>query len=72
LVVVDRLDAWDSTPIIFTGYTIFMITVFTGLSLFGVPFLIDGAMVYFWWINFIPTLIIDTATLLRHLHRMMN
>ena len=70
MAVVDSLGAWDSTPLIFTGYTIFLITVFTGLSLFGVPFLTDGAMIYFWWINFIPTLLINTATLLRHLHRM--
>jgi len=70
LAVVDGLDIWDSTPLIFTGYTIFLIIIFACLSFLGVPFLPDGAMAYFWWINFIPTLIIDTATLLRHLHRM--
>jgi len=71
LAVVDRLGAWDSTPLIFTGYTIFMIIIFACLSFLGVSFLPDGAMIYFWWINFIPTLLIDTTILLRHLHRMI-
>ena len=72
MAVVDSLGAWDSTPLIFTGFTIFMITVFACLSFLSVPFFPYGGMNYFWIIDFIPTLIIDTATLLRHLHRMMN
>ena len=72
MAVVDSLGAWDSTPLIFTGFTIFMITVFACLSFLGVSFLPYPGMTLFWCVTFIPTLLIDTAALLRHLHRMMN
>jgi len=70
--VIESLDVWDSTPLIFTGFTIVMITVFACLSFLGVPFLPYPGMALFWCVTFIPTLLIDTAALLRHLHRMMN
>ena len=72
MAVVDSLGAWDSTPLIFTGFTIFMITVFACLSFLSVPFFPYGGMNYFWIIDFIPTLIIDTATLLRYAQRIMK
>ena len=64
--VVESLDVWGSTPLIFTGFTIVMITVFACLSFLGVPFLPYPGMTLFWCVTFIPTLIIDTAALLRH------
>ena len=70
--MVDSLGTWEFTPLIFTGFTIFMIMVFTCLSFLGIPFYPDGSMIYFWVIDFIPTLIIDTATLLRYAQRMMK
>jgi len=70
LAVVDSLDMWDSTPLIFTGFIIFLITVFMVCSFYGYEVLPRGGMLFFWWLDFIPTLLIDTATLLRYLHRM--
>ena len=72
MVVVDSLSVWESTSLIFTGFTIFMIMVFTGLSFLGISFFPYGGMNYFWIIDFIPTLIIDTATLLRYAQRIMK
>ena len=69
MVVVDSLGVWESTPLIFTGFTIFMIMVFTCLSFLGIPFFPYGGMNYFWVIDFIPTLLIDTAALLKHAHK---
>ena len=70
MAVVDSLDMWDSTPLIFTGFIIFLITVFMVCSFYGYEVLPRGGMLFFWWLDFLPTLLIDTATLLRHLHRM--
>jgi len=70
LAVVDRLGAWDSTPLIFTGFVICMVTVFMGLSFLRVPFYPDGGMIYFWVIDFVPTLVIDLAVILRHAHKL--
>jgi len=67
--VIESLDMWDSTPLIFTGFTIVMITVFACLSFLGVPFLPYPGMALFWCVTFIPTLLIDTAALLRHAHK---
>ena len=69
MAVVDRLDAWDSMSLIFTGFVICMVTVFMGLSYLGIPFLPDGSMIYFWAIDFVPTLVIDVAVVLRHAHK---
>jgi len=72
LAVVDSLDLWESAPLIFTGFVICMITVFMGLRYLGIPFLPDGGMIYFWVIDFIPTLIIDVAVVLRYAYKVMN
>ena len=72
MAVIDSLGAWESTPLIFTGFAIFLVAVFTGLSFFGVPFLPDGGMIYFWVMDFVPTLVIDVAVVLRHAYKEMN
>ena len=71
MAVVDSLGAWDSTPLIFTGFIIFLITVFMVCSFYGYEVLPRGGMLFFWWLDFLPTLLIDTTILLRHLHRMI-
>jgi len=65
-------DVWESTPLIFTGFVICMVTVFMGLSYLGIPFYPDGSMIYFWAIDFVPTLVIDVAVVLRHAYKAMK
>jgi len=72
LAAIYSFDAWESAPFIFTGFAIFMVTVFMGLSYLGIPFLPDGGMIYFWVIDFVPTLVIDVAVVLRHAYKEMN
>jgi len=69
--VVDSLDIWDVTPIVFNGFVICVIVIFMGLSFFGVPFFPNGGMIYFWVMDFVPTLVINVAVILRHAYRMM-
>ena len=65
-------DVWESTPLIFTGFVICMVTVFMVCSFYGYEILPRGGMLFFWWLDFIPTLVIDVAVVLRHAYKAMK